>query len=38
MDKSSGGKKMKKREHLVDLRAYGMIILKWIFKAWDERA
>jgi hypothetical protein len=38
MDKGSGGKKMRKRDHLEDLRAYGMIILKWIFKAWEERA
>jgi hypothetical protein len=38
MDKGSGGKKIRKKYHLEDLRAYGMIILKWIFKAWEERA
>ena len=27
---------MRKRGHLEDLRAYGMIILKWGFKEWDE--
>jgi hypothetical protein len=36
--KAPVGKKVRKRDHLEDLRAYGMIILKWIFKAWEKRA
>jgi hypothetical protein len=29
---------MRERDHLVDPRVDGRIILKWIFRMWDVRA